>query len=407
MPDHPTPDATPGDHPAKIGDLAAAAGLRRIHVLAWRDLDDVEAGGSEVHAAEVRKEWAEAGLDVTCRTSCAQGHPPAALRDGYQVVRKAGRYQVFPRTVAAELQRPYGHPDALVEIWNGMPFFSPLWATRPPGRLPAPRPRRDVAHGPARPAWPRMGDLLERRLAPPVYRRSRIITLSQSSREEMIASSASAPSASTWCRRASTPASHRGGARAPQPTIVAVGRLAPVQALRRARSGPPHQAASARSRACAWSSPARATSATTLEAVVAGLDADDWVELPGRVDDDELLGLYRRAWVLASASVARGLGHDPHRGRRLRHPGGRHRIAGHVDAVADGVSGLLADDPRTSAGRRRAAHRPRTPRRLARRRPPSAAGAFTLGGHRHPPHGRPGRRGRAAPPRPGGVADRR
>ena len=46
----------------KIGDLAASAGLRRIHLLAWRDLDDVEAGGSEVHAAEVARHWAEAGL---------------------------------------------------------------------------------------------------------------------------------------------------------------------------------------------------------------------------------------------------------------------------------------------------------------------------------------------------------
>ena len=34
------------DPAAKLGDVAAAARLRRIQVLAWRDLDDVEAGGS-------------------------------------------------------------------------------------------------------------------------------------------------------------------------------------------------------------------------------------------------------------------------------------------------------------------------------------------------------------------------
>ena len=58
----------------KLGDVAAAAGLRRMHVLAWRDLDDVEAGGSEVHAAEIASRWAAAGLDVVMRTSHAQGH---------------------------------------------------------------------------------------------------------------------------------------------------------------------------------------------------------------------------------------------------------------------------------------------------------------------------------------------
>ena len=42
----------------KLGDLAAEAGLRRIHVLAWRDLADVEAGGSELHAATVARLWA-------------------------------------------------------------------------------------------------------------------------------------------------------------------------------------------------------------------------------------------------------------------------------------------------------------------------------------------------------------
>ncbi|MEZ5178389.1 MAG: hypothetical protein R2746_08915 [Acidimicrobiales bacterium] len=115
----------------KLGDIAATAGIRRIHVLAWRDLDDVEAGGSEVHAAEVARLWSEAGLEVVMRTSYAQGHPPRATRDGYQVIRKAGRYLVFPRAAASEALHRYGRRDALVEIWNGMPFFSPLWATGP------------------------------------------------------------------------------------------------------------------------------------------------------------------------------------------------------------------------------------------------------------------------------------
>jgi len=50
------------DAVAKIGDIAAAAGLHRIHMLAWRDGADVEAGGSELHAAAVARLWAEAGI---------------------------------------------------------------------------------------------------------------------------------------------------------------------------------------------------------------------------------------------------------------------------------------------------------------------------------------------------------
>ncbi|MCH2412486.1 MAG: hypothetical protein MK189_05890, partial [Acidimicrobiales bacterium] len=51
--------------------LIGSSGIRRIHVLAWRDLDDPEAGGSEIHAHEVARRWADAGLEVTFRTSHA------------------------------------------------------------------------------------------------------------------------------------------------------------------------------------------------------------------------------------------------------------------------------------------------------------------------------------------------
>ena len=134
---------------AKLGDIAASAGLERIHLIAWRDLDDVEAGGSEVHAATVARLWSEAGIEVLMRTSWAQGHPNTARRDGYEVIRKGGRYAVFPRTALSEIRKANGPRDGLVEIWNGMPFFSPLWATGPEGRPHAPRPRGHVAHGPA------------------------------------------------------------------------------------------------------------------------------------------------------------------------------------------------------------------------------------------------------------------
>ena len=53
------PDAT-GSADSELRDLVAESGLRRVHLLAWRDLDDFEAGGSERHAAEVARRWAEA-----------------------------------------------------------------------------------------------------------------------------------------------------------------------------------------------------------------------------------------------------------------------------------------------------------------------------------------------------------
>ena len=163
---------------------ARSLGLRRVHILAWRDLDDPEAGGSELHAHRIASHWASAGIDVTMRTSRAQGHLELTERDGYKVVRRSGRYAVFPRSALEEVVQP-DRRDGLVEIWNGMPFLSPLWATGP---------RIVFLHHVHAEMWqmtlpPRLaaiGSFIEQRLAPPLYRRTRIVTLSDSSRDEII-----------------------------------------------------------------------------------------------------------------------------------------------------------------------------------------------------------------------------
>ena len=170
---------------AKLGDLAAGAGLRRIHMLAWRDLADVEAGGSELHAASVARLWAEAGIEVTMRTSYAQGSPPESSRQGYRVIRRAGRYLVFPRAATSEVLGRHGPRDALVEIWNGVPWLTPIWARGPKVTW------LHHVHGPMwgmvlPPRLARAGDVLERRVAPPLYRRQAIVTLSESSRAELV-----------------------------------------------------------------------------------------------------------------------------------------------------------------------------------------------------------------------------
>ena len=66
-------------------------------MLAWRDLDDPEAGGSERHAHHVASLWADAGLDVTMRTSAADGPCRAvAERDGYHVRAQGPALQRLP-----------------------------------------------------------------------------------------------------------------------------------------------------------------------------------------------------------------------------------------------------------------------------------------------------------------------
>jgi glycosyltransferase involved in cell wall biosynthesis len=83
-----------------------------------------------------------------------------------------------------------------------------------------------------------------------------------------------------------------------------------------------------------------------LGALVRDLDAESWVDFAGRVSDDGLVDLYRRAWVVASASSHEGWGMTLTEAAACGTPAVATRISGHVDAVEDGIGGLLADDER-------------------------------------------------------------
>jgi hypothetical protein len=170
---------------AKLGDIAGQAGLERVSILAWRDLDDPEAGGSERHASNIAALWAEAGIEVTMRTSYAANRPIVSWRDGYRVIRKAGRYLVFPRAAFSEMMGWHGGRDGLVEIWNGMPFFSPLWA-RTPHVTWLHHVHAEMWQMTLPPRLAAMGNFVESRVAPPLYRRTEIVTLSESSRHELV-----------------------------------------------------------------------------------------------------------------------------------------------------------------------------------------------------------------------------
>lgn len=332
---------------AKIGDIAAAAGVRRIHVLAWRDLDDVEAGGSEVHIAEVAKLWAGAGLDVTMRTSWAQGQPTEAMRDGYTVIRRAGRHLVFPRAAMAEITRRTGPRDVLVEIWNGMPFLSPLW-NRGPRVILLHHVHAEMWNMTLGPALGPLGALFESKVAPPLYRRSAVATLSESSKAELVHELGFRDDRVTVVHPGIDPRFSPGGERSPHPLVVAVGRLAPVKrydmlvrAAHHARQRIPdlrlHIVGEGYER-------------PAIEAVVDELDAADWVTLRGRVTDAELVDLYRQTWIVASASAREGWGMTMTEAAACGTPAVATRIAGHADAIREGSSGLLSEGDPQSLG---------------------------------------------------------
>lgn len=322
----------------RLVDEVRSSGVRRVHVLAWRDLDDPDAGGSEVHADHLMRRWAEAGLEVLHRTSAARGLPGTDRRNGYEVIRRGSRYDVFPRAALAEITRRMGPSDALVEIWNGVPWFSPVWCRRP---------NLTIVHHVHGPMWDQIlprplagtGRFLETRFAPPFYRRTRVVTPSEATREELV-SLGYRPDRVTAVDNGVDEFFHRTRPRDPVPTIVAAARLAPVkrfpllfEAARSARAGLPDL----RLR-IVGEGPERAV----LEELIARHRAEDWVTLTGHIPREQLRDEYSRAWVVASASLAEGWGLALTEAAACGTPAVASDIRGHRSSVIDGITGLLA-----------------------------------------------------------------
>lgn len=350
---------------AKIGDVAATAGIRRVDMVAWRDLDHPEAGGSELHAASVAERWAAAGVEIRLTASRAQGAPRVGFRDGYRIDRPAGRYGIFPAVAAQRAFARYlgghrprrghrpagssdhrvgavatGGPDATVEIWNGMPFFSPLWA---------PKPRLVFLHHVHDRMWDLvlpgglagLGRVLESHIAPPVYRHTPVVTLSDSSRRAIIDLLRFDPSMVHVVRPGVEESFFPGPGRNPTPLVVAVGRLVPykrfdrlIEVLVRLRERHPGlQAVIA----------GEGQERPALAALIHRHGAEGWISLPGRIDDETLVGLYQRAWVVASTSAYEGWGLTITEAAACGTPAVVSPISGHSDAVEDGVTGFLAE----------------------------------------------------------------
>jgi len=93
---------------------------RRIVFLAHRDLDNPQAGGSELLVDRLADGLTRLGHQVTLLCG-----GPASYRD-YRVVSAGGAYGHFLRARTAFAQQ-IGDCDLLVEVCNGMPYFAPMW----------------------------------------------------------------------------------------------------------------------------------------------------------------------------------------------------------------------------------------------------------------------------------------
>jgi len=324
---------------------------RHVVFLNWRDTRNPEGGGSEVYVERVAAELVGRGHRVTLLCAAHDEAPTYEIAEtGVRFIRGGGRHTVYLRAALTYLAGlfgvgrlaadGFGRPDVVVDVCNGLPFLSPLYARRPVIAL---------LHHVHREQWPvvlgrwgaRLGWWIESRLAVRVYRRCRYVTVSQATRAEL-ATMGVAPERVDVIHNGTPECTLPPVPRTAHPSLVVLGRLVP------------HKRVEIALRTVA----ALAAERPDLELVVAGqgwwdqqlrdlateLGVRDRVTFVGFVSEAEKHTLLCSAWLALTPSLKEGWGLTIVEAAIRGTPTIAFREAGGVgEALSDGVTGLLAD----------------------------------------------------------------
>jgi glycosyltransferase involved in cell wall biosynthesis len=306
----------------------------------WRDTRNPEGGGSEVYVENVATALVDAGHDVTLLCAAHASGAADERVGGLRVVRQGGKLGVYPRALLAQLRRSLGRFDVVVDVQNGIPFGSTLVAGAPVVVLVhhVHREQWPVVYGPVR---SRIGWFIESRVAPALYRSSRYVAVSESTRDELVGLGVDRSRITVVHNGVVPPAADP--APAEDPTILVLGRLVPhkrVEHVLRAAAvlRDRHPGLRIRVVGDGWWAPQLAREAERL-------GVTDLVEFLGFVDESTKNAELARAWVLALPSLKEGWGIVVMEAASLGVPTVAYRSAGGVtESIVDGETGLLVDD---------------------------------------------------------------
>ena len=309
-----------------------------VLLLSWRDAAHPEGGGSERYVHRVAEGLAAAGLSVELFCAAHDRAPATEVVAGVRVVRAGGRLGVYPRALLQVLRR---RPRLVVDVQNGLPFFSRL-VTRAPVVV--------LVHHVHREQWPivfgrvagRVGWWIESVLAPRLYRRSRYVTVSGATADELVG---------LGVDRARITVVPNGIPRPPatsavpstEPRLVVLGRLVPhkrvehaLDVVARLRDRWPGLRLAVVGEGW-WEEPLRQRAAE--------LGVADVVDFRGFLEEQAKHEVLAESWVHLCPSVKEGWGLVVSEAGQHGVPTVGYRAAGGLrESVLDGRTGVLVDD---------------------------------------------------------------
>lgn len=313
-----------------------------MHVLFcnWRDTKNPGGGGSEVYVESMARGLVERGHQVTIFCAAHDRAPRDEYVAGVRFVRRGSKLDIYVRAFLGILLHRFGPIDLVVDVQNGLPFFTRL-ATRKPVVV--------LVHHVHREQWPvvypglmgKVGWWVESWLAPRLYRHSQYVAVSASTRDELIGLGVAGERIAI-VHNGNDLAPAVESARSADPRMSVVGRLVPHKQVEHAID--------------AVSALTNDYPTLVLDVVGAGWWEDelrayalqsgvaDRVEFHGFVDDQTKHEIYARSWLLALPSLKEGWGIVIGEAGSHSTPTIAYRSAGGTnESIDDNGSGILVD----------------------------------------------------------------
>ena len=319
---------------------------RHILLLTDRDWTHPQGGGTGTNLYGQVSRWVAWGHRVTVIAGSYPGaekvsHPHERLT----VHRMGGRMTIFGRAALASLRGVGRDADVVLEVVNGIAFFTPLWWWL---RIP----RVTLVHHVHQDHYVaemgtsgRVAALVAERLPlQTLYRHGEFLTISDSARRDLVGLGIPSDHIHVAYLGVEPDAFHDAPTDA-TPTLLYLGRLKQykrLEVLLDVLEGIPR----ARLEVAG-----EGDHRPVLEAEIEARGLRDRVTLHGHVSEDEKKDLYARSWVNLTASSAEGWCLTVMEAAATGTPSAAMAVGGLPESIVDGQTGVLAQTPEELAGK--------------------------------------------------------
>ncbi len=315
----------------------SGSGSKTILIYNWRDIHHAWAGGAEVYIHELAKRWVAMGHTVIVFSARSLKNPSHEIIDGVHLMRHGHVFSVYIWAWLYYLTHFKKTADVIIDSENGIPFFTPLYSKQKIFLL-IHHVHQRVFRTSLTPPFSWIATFLEGKLMPYIYRKVKVITVSPSSKADIIDHNLTDTDPSIiYCGVDNT--LYTPGIKSKIPLVAYVGRLKSYKSLhvfiRAALEILKH--------------------IPTVRFIIAGngeekrrlmeladrLNIEKYIDFVGTVTNEEKIRIYQKAWVFVNPSLMEGWGITSIEANACGTPVVASNVSGLRDSVYNPHSGFL------------------------------------------------------------------